>query len=147
MQTLFQNGDEQIAGDGGPDLAVQGVRAGAVKGFDAQMLFDPFEEQFDLPAATIELGNGQGWHGEVVGQEDQCPAGFWITIADAALRSSTASFSTLRAPPAQLTFPGHLIREYHAGQPFYRDPQCAPPPPIYDRGVAGRPMDAPGRHH
>jgi hypothetical protein len=25
----------------------------------------------------------------------------------------------------ELTFPGHLIREYHAYPPFYRDPQCA----------------------
>ncbi|WP_256011685.1 FAD-dependent oxidoreductase [Desertivirga xinjiangensis] len=24
----------------------------------------------------------------------------------------------------QLTFPGHLLREYHAYEPFYRDPQC-----------------------
>jgi hypothetical protein len=24
-----------------------------------------------------------------------------------------------------LTFPGHLLREYHAYAPFYRDPQCA----------------------
>lgn len=24
----------------------------------------------------------------------------------------------------ELTFPGHLIREYHAYRPFYRDPQC-----------------------
>ncbi|MNN87993.1 hypothetical protein D3C81_2056220 [compost metagenome] len=24
----------------------------------------------------------------------------------------------------ELTFPGHLIREYHAYAPFYRDPQC-----------------------
>lgn len=24
----------------------------------------------------------------------------------------------------ELTFPGHLIREYHAYEPFYRDPQC-----------------------
>jgi len=23
-----------------------------------------------------------------------------------------------------LTFPGHLLREYHAYAPFYRDPQC-----------------------
>jgi hypothetical protein len=35
------------------------------------MLLDPFEEQFDLPEAPIQLGNGQRWHGEVVGQEDQ----------------------------------------------------------------------------
>jgi hypothetical protein len=25
----------------------------------------------------------------------------------------------------ELTFPGHLLREYHAYAPFYRDPQCA----------------------
>ena len=25
----------------------------------------------------------------------------------------------------QLTFPGHLLREYHAYAPYYRDPQCA----------------------
>jgi hypothetical protein len=24
-----------------------------IKGFDAQVLFDPFEEQFDLPAAFV----------------------------------------------------------------------------------------------
>jgi hypothetical protein len=24
----------------------------------------------------------------------------------------------------EITFPGHLLREYHAYQPFYRDPQC-----------------------
>jgi hypothetical protein len=24
----------------------------------------------------------------------------------------------------QLVFPGHLVREYHAYAPFYRDPQC-----------------------
>ena len=86
MQTFFQNGDEQINGDGGPDLGAHRVGRGAVKGFDAQMLLDPFEEQFDLPAATIELGNGQSRHGEVVGQEDRGFAGFGIAIADAAQR-------------------------------------------------------------
>ena len=84
MQTLFQNGDEQINGDGGPDLGAHRVWRGAVKGFDAQMLLDPFEEEFDLPAAAIEFGNGQRGHGEVVGQKDQRLARFWIAIADAA---------------------------------------------------------------
>ena len=50
------------------------------------MLLDPFEEEFDLPAAPIELGNGQRWHGEVVGQEDEGFAGDGITIADATQR-------------------------------------------------------------
>ena len=86
MQTFFQNGDEQINGDGGPDLDAHGVWASAIKGFDAQMLLEPFEEQFDLPAAPIEVGDGQRRHGEVVGQEDQHLAGDGIAIADAAQR-------------------------------------------------------------
>ena len=84
MQTFFQNGDEQINGDGAPDLGAHRVGAGAIKGFDAQMLLDPLEEEFDLPTGSIELGDGQGRHGEVVGQEDQRLARFWITIADTA---------------------------------------------------------------
>ena len=86
MQTFFQNGDEQINGDGTPDLGAHGVGAGAVKGFDAQMLLDPFEKHFDLPTALVELNDGQRRHGEVVGQKDQRRAGFRVTIADAAQR-------------------------------------------------------------
>src|ERR1039458_1510325 len=86
MQTFFQNGDEQIDGDGRPDLGAHRVGRRAVKGFDAQRLLEPFEEEFDLPASPIELGNGQSRHGEVVGQEDQHLAGFGIAIADAAER-------------------------------------------------------------
>ena len=65
MQAFFQNGDEQVNGDGAPDLGAHRVGAGAIKGFDTQMLLDPFEEQFDLPAATIQLGNGQRWQVEL----------------------------------------------------------------------------------
>ena len=86
MQPFFQNGDEQVNGDGAPDLGAHGVGRGAVKGFDAQMLLEPFEEQLDLPAAPIELGDGQSRDGEVVGQENQHLAGFRIAIADAAER-------------------------------------------------------------
>ena len=86
MQTFFQNGDEQVNRDRAPDLGAHRVGTGAIKGFEAQMLFDPFEEQFDLPAAPIQLSDGQSRHGKVVGQEDQHLAGFGIAIADAAQR-------------------------------------------------------------
>ena len=62
-------------------MSAHRVGRGAVKGFYAQMLLDPFEEEFDLPAAAIELGDGQRRHGEVVGQKDQRLARFWIAIA------------------------------------------------------------------
>jgi hypothetical protein len=83
MKTYFRNGNEQINGDGTPDLGAHRVGRRAVKGFDAQMLLDPFEEQFDLPASAIELGNGQRRDGEVVGQEDERFAGFGVALADA----------------------------------------------------------------
>ncbi len=86
MQTFFQNGDEQINGDGTPDLGAHRVGTGAIKSFDAQMLLDPFEEQFDLPASAIELGDGQCRDGEVVGQKDQPLAGLGIAITDATQR-------------------------------------------------------------
>ena len=35
------------------------------------MLFDPFEEQFDLPTTAIKIGDGLRRHVEVVGQKDQ----------------------------------------------------------------------------
>ena len=70
MQTFFQNGDEHVNGDGGPDLGAHRIGRRAVKSFDTQMLLDPFEEQFDLPASAIELGDGQRRDGKVVGQED-----------------------------------------------------------------------------
>ncbi len=86
MQTFFQNGDEQVNGDGAPDLGAHRIGRRAVKGFDAQMLLDPFEEEFDLPASAIELGDGQRWDGKVVGQKDQHLAGFGIAITDASQR-------------------------------------------------------------
>ena len=35
------------------------------------MLFDPLEEQLDLPTTAVKLGNGQRWQREVVGKKDQ----------------------------------------------------------------------------
>ncbi len=38
------------------------------------MLFDPFEKQFDLPTATIKIGDALRRQVEMVGQKDQCLA-------------------------------------------------------------------------
>ena len=48
------------------------------------MLFDPFEEQFDLPATAIKLGDGQCRQVEIVGQKDQIFLVFGIVELDAA---------------------------------------------------------------
>jgi hypothetical protein len=35
------------------------------------VLFDPFEEQFNLPATAIQFGHSQGWQSEVIGKKNQ----------------------------------------------------------------------------
>ena len=37
---------------------------------DAQVLFDPFEEQLHAPAVAVQLGNCLGRGGQIVSQED-----------------------------------------------------------------------------
>ncbi len=37
----------------------------------AQMLFDPFKEQFYLPAAFIQQGNGEGRQKKAISEKDQ----------------------------------------------------------------------------
>ena len=56
---FFDNGHQHVNGDVNPDLGFNGILGGPIKRFDTKMLFDPFEEQLDLPATTKQLGNGQ----------------------------------------------------------------------------------------
>ena len=71
MKLLLDDGDGHVGGDGTPDLSLDRVLAGAEEALDAQMLLDPLEEQFDLPATLVERADGERWQGGVVGQEDQ----------------------------------------------------------------------------
>ena len=75
VEPLLDDSDEHASGDGDPDLGLDRVLRGAEERLDPQMLLDPFEEQFDLPPLTVELGDRQCRQGEVVGEEDQLLAG------------------------------------------------------------------------
>ena len=50
------------------------------------MLYDPFEENFDLPTVLEEQRDRQGWKNKVVGQEDESAIGFDVEITDSPLR-------------------------------------------------------------
>ena len=45
MELLFQDGDQHVDGDRGPDLNLDGVLGGSIESPDTQMLFDPAKEQ------------------------------------------------------------------------------------------------------
>ena len=74
MKLLLDDGDEHIGRDGAPDLRLDGVLAGAQEALDAQVLLDPLEEQFDLPAALVQGSNRQRRQRRVVALEDECLA-------------------------------------------------------------------------
>ena len=60
MQTFLCNGDQQVGRYGNPYLRLHRVFAGAEEHLDAQVLLDPFEEQFHLPALAVQVGNQLG---------------------------------------------------------------------------------------
>ena len=60
MESFSNDGDKYIGGDGNPDLGLYRIFGSSVEDLDAEMLLDPFEEQFDLPSAFVEFGDGQG---------------------------------------------------------------------------------------
>ena len=54
MNFFFDDSRKHIGSDGAPELNAHGVVARAQKMLNIQVLLDPFEEQFDLPAAFVE---------------------------------------------------------------------------------------------
>ena len=59
MHLLFDNGYHHVNGDGDPNLGFDSILGGSVKRFDSKVLFDPFEEQLDLPATSKQFGDSQ----------------------------------------------------------------------------------------
>ena len=58
VQFLFENRYQHIDAHRNPDLRLDSVGGPAEKTLDTKILFDPFEEQFDLPPALVEQSNG-----------------------------------------------------------------------------------------
>jgi hypothetical protein len=57
IESLFQDGNQQINVYSDPDLGFDGVGRCAIKGFDSQMLLDPAEEELHLPALLVNIGD------------------------------------------------------------------------------------------
>lgn len=79
--SLLCNDEQQIVANGYPDLRVNGVLGCSVEGLNMQMLFDPFEEQLNLPTFTVQFRNGQRiFDREVIGKEVIDLASFKVFI-------------------------------------------------------------------
>src|SRR5664279_3786098 len=65
LQFFFDNRHQHVDADGNPYLCLDRVVRGPEERLDAKVLFDPFEEQFDLPATAIQLRYRQRRQSEV----------------------------------------------------------------------------------
>ena len=83
---LLGDGDEQVGADRSPDLNADPVGFVAEKPTQAQVLFDPSEKQFDLPAAPVNLGDRHGGQVKGVCEEDEGDAALGIPITDPSKR-------------------------------------------------------------
>src|SRR6266581_3870382 len=90
LEPLLDDSDQHVDRDCDPYLRLDSILGGAEKRLDPQMLLDPFEEQLDLPAQTVELGDGKGGQREVVGEKDQSLAGLGILEPDTSQRRGEA---------------------------------------------------------
>lgn len=79
---LIETGNHEVDADSDPDLGLHGVLGCAIKGLDPEVLLDPFKEQLDMPTTLVDAGNGYCGQPEMVGNEDQTLACFWIDEAD-----------------------------------------------------------------
>lgn len=59
-QVLLDNRHERVNRDGHPYLRPHGILRRSVKRLDPKIIFNPAEEQFDLPAELVEFGDRQG---------------------------------------------------------------------------------------
>ena len=83
-QFLLDDSCEDIDRDGHPDLCLHGIFGSPVKRLNPEVLFDPTEEQLDLPAELVKQSDGQGGKRKVVRQERQIAAIVPIVKTDAA---------------------------------------------------------------
>ena len=50
IEPFFHDGDQKVSADSDPNLGFDGIGRCPVKGFDPQVLLDPAEKEFHLPA-------------------------------------------------------------------------------------------------
>ena len=83
IQALFHNSNRDVGRNRDPYLRLDGVFCVAIERFDSKMLFDPLEEQLDLPSLLVEGANRDGRQGKVVGEKHELLVGLCIDESDA----------------------------------------------------------------
>lgn len=77
---VLNDSDETVCDDGNMDLYAYGIFTLTPKSLDSEMLLDPFEEKFHLPAVPVEKCNLRSLEIEVVRVVRERPAEVWSII-------------------------------------------------------------------
>jgi len=89
-------------------LSFHGVLGCTVKALDAKVLFDPFEEEFDLPTAFVERADCECWQGRLVGKKNKGSIVISIFKSDAADEFRIATMTVI-------AFEGNALVANNAG--------------------------------
>ncbi len=84
VQFLVNDSHHQINAQRDPDLSLHRIGARPIVMLDAQMAFDPAEEQLDAPSQVIERGHSQCGDVQVVCQKDEVPPFLLIVVTNLA---------------------------------------------------------------
>ena len=111
IQAFACDDDNEIDADGDPNLRLDGIDGVAEKMFDRQVLFDPFEKCLDRPPVAVNLGDGQCWQIESVGQEHKELVGFRVSVRNAtqAIRIGKLRFGRSQQDALVAAQPGRFV--------------------------------------
>jgi len=121
---LIETGHHEVNANRDPDLGAHGVVRGPVERFDAEVLLDPLEEEFDLPAAPVDRRHGESRKTEMIGQEYETLSRIRIDVTDTTQFFGISAFPLPRAQSNRLIAPqpgclvdraGLLNREFGIG--------------------------------
>jgi hypothetical protein len=99
FEVVFNNSDETVRDDGDMYLYPDCIFRFSPKGFDTEMLLDPFEKQFDLPSVAVKKGNFFCFEVEVVGVVGEVPSKVRGIEYDAPERNWIVSTVSLACEP------------------------------------------------
>src|SRR5271166_6539039 len=83
LEALAHDRHQHVDRNGDPDLRLHGVLRRAIELLDPQVLFDPLEKEFHLPAAFVQIADRQGRERHLIGKKDQRLGLFCVAETDA----------------------------------------------------------------
>ena len=84
MELLLKDSHEEKRCNGNADLCFHCIEGVAPEDLDFEVLFHPFEEEFNLSAMSVEIGDGECGYIEIVRKVDVVFVGFFVVVFYAA---------------------------------------------------------------